>query len=68
MKESAMKKSKPLFRPAEREAIHAMLDEILTGGDPTEVLLVIILLIGLYPVSQPKARNEKRAARTAAIK
>ena len=57
----------PVHR-GERVAIHAKVDEILSGGDPAEILLVLWLLLGLRPLSRHKACKKQRAARTAALK
>ncbi len=48
-----------LFRD-ERAAIHAELGSILKGGDPAEILLVIILFLALRPPSRRKASKKKR--------
>jgi hypothetical protein len=54
-----MKKDKISLFPDERVAIHAKLGSILKGGDPAEILLVIILLLALRPVRQRKAAKKK---------
>jgi hypothetical protein len=54
-----VKKEKVSLFPDERMAIHAKLGSILKGGDPAEVLLVIILLLALRPVACGKARAAK---------
>ena len=63
-----MRRTKTEVLPGESVAIHAKLDEILRGGDPAEVLLVIWLLLELRPLSRRKASKKERAARTAALK
>jgi hypothetical protein len=50
-----VKKEKVSLFPDERVAIHAKLGSILKGGDPAEILLVIILLLALRPVPCCKA-------------
>ena len=55
-----MKSDKVLLFPDERAAIHAKLGSILKGGDPAEILLVIILLLALRPIPQRKASKKKR--------
>lgn len=54
-----MKKDKITLFPDERVAIHAKLGSILKGGDPAEILLVIILLLALRPVRRRKAPKKK---------
>ena len=54
-----MKKDKITLFPDERVAIHAKLGSILKGGDPAEIILVIILLLALRPVRQPKTPKKK---------
>ena len=54
-----MKKEKVSLFPDERMAIHAKLGSILKGGDPAEILLVVILLLALRPPSQRKAPKKK---------
>ena len=54
-----MKKDKILLFPDERVAIHAELGSVLKGGDPAEILLVIILLLALRPPSQRKAQKKR---------
>jgi len=48
-----------LLFPDERVAIHAKLGSVLKGGDPAEILLVIILLLALRPPSGRKAPKKK---------
>lgn len=57
---SVMKKDKITLFPDERVAIHAKLGSILKGGEPAEILLVIILLLALRPVRQRKTPKKKR--------
>jgi hypothetical protein len=54
-----MKKDKISLFPDERAAIHAKLGSILKGGDPAEILLVIILLLALRPTSRRKVPKKK---------
>lgn len=54
-----MKKDKISLFPDERVAIHAKLGSILKGGDPAEILLVMILLLALRPVQRSKAPKKK---------
>ena len=54
-----MKKEKISLLPDERVAIHAKLGSTLKGGDPAEILLVIILLLALRPVPGRKAQKKK---------
>lgn len=54
-----MKKERRSVRRGERVAIHAKLDEILSGGDSAEILFVICLILELRPVSQRKAAKKK---------
>jgi hypothetical protein len=54
-----MKKDKMVLFPDERAAIHAKLGSILKGGDPAEILLVIILFLALRPVRASKAPKRK---------
>ena len=54
-----MKSDKVSLFPDERAAIHAQLGSILKGGDPAEILLVIILLLALRPIPRPKASKKK---------
>ena len=54
-----MKKDKITLFPEERVAIHAKLGSILKGGDPAEILLVIILLLALRPDPRRKAQKKK---------
>lgn len=54
-----MKKDKITLFPDERVAIHVKLGSILKGGDPAEILLVIILLLALRPVRRRKAPKKK---------
>ncbi len=55
-----MKSDKVSLFPDERAAIHAELGSILKGGDPAEILLVIILFLALRPPSRRKASKKKR--------
>ena len=55
-----MKKDKITLFPDERVAIHAKLGSILKGGDPAEILLVIILLLALHPDPQRKVSKKKK--------
>lgn len=55
-----MKKDKLSLLPDERVAIHAKLGSILKGGDPAEVLLVMILLLALRPEPRRKASKKKK--------
>jgi hypothetical protein len=55
-----VKKDKMLLFPDERVAIHAKLGSILKGGDPAQILLVIILLLALRPLSRRKVTKKKR--------
>ena len=54
-----MKKEKVSLFPDERMAIHAKLGSILKGGDPAEILLVIILLLALRPLPRRKSPKKK---------
>ena len=54
-----MKKDKISLFPDEPAAIHAKLGSILKGGDPAEILLVIILLLALRPIPRRKAKKKK---------
>ena len=54
-----MKSDKVSLFPDERAAIHAKLGSILKGGDPAEILLVIILLLALRPNPQRKTPKKK---------
>ena len=54
-----MKKDKITLFPEERVAIHAKLGSILKGGDPAEILLVIILLLAFRPLPRHKAQKKK---------
>jgi hypothetical protein len=54
-----VKKDKLSLFPDERVAIHAKLGSVLKGGDPAEILLVIILLLALRPPSRSKAPKKK---------
>ena len=54
-----MKKDKMSLFPDERVAIHAELGSVLKGGDPAEILLVIVLLLALRPPSRRKAPKKK---------
>ena len=54
-----MKKDKITLFPDERVAIHAKLGSILKGGDPAEILLVIILFLALRPEPRRKAKKKK---------
>ncbi len=54
-----MKGEKVSLLPDERAAIHAKLGSILKGGDPAEILLVIILFLALRPPSRRKAPKKK---------
>lgn len=54
-----MKKDKIALLPDERVAIHAKLGSILKGGDPAEILLVIILLLALRPLPRRKASKKR---------
>ena len=54
-----MKSDKVSLFPDERAAIHAKLGSILKGGDPAEILLVIILLLALRPIPRRKAPKKK---------
>ena len=54
-----MKKAKISLLPNERVAIHAKLGSILKGGDPVEILLVMILLLALRPIPRRKAQKKK---------
>jgi hypothetical protein len=54
-----VKSDKVSLFPDERAAIHAKLGSILKGGDPAEILLVIILLLALRPPSRRKVPKEK---------
>jgi len=54
-----VKKDKMLLFPDERVAIHAKLGSILKGGDPAEILLVIILLLALRLRSRRKVSKKK---------
>jgi hypothetical protein len=54
-----MKKDKISLFPDERVAIHAKLGSILKGGDPAEILLVIILFLALRPTPRGKAPKKK---------
>lgn len=54
-----MKKDKITLFPDERVTIHAKLGSILKHGDPAEILLVIILLLALCPLRQPKTPKKK---------
>lgn len=53
------KKDKISLLPDERVAIHAKLGSILKGGDPAEIILVIILLLAFRPDPQRKAQKKK---------
>lgn len=53
-----MSRNKTPVHRGERVAIHARLDEILSGGDPAEILLVIWLLLQLRPLSRRKAQKK----------
>ena len=55
-----MKSDKVSLFPDERAAIHAELGSILKGGNPAEILLVIILFLALHPPSRRKASKKKR--------
>ena len=55
-----MKSDRVSLFPDERAAIHAKLGSILKGGDPAEILLVIVLLLALRPASRRKAPKKKR--------
>ena len=61
-----MKKDKITLFSDERAAIHAKLGSILKGGDPAEILLVVILLLALRPAAQ--SLKKERAAKTAALR
>jgi hypothetical protein len=54
-----VKSDKVSLFPDERAAIHAQLGSILKGGDPAEILLLIILLLGLRPLPRRKAPKKK---------
>jgi hypothetical protein len=54
-----VKSDKVSLFPDERAAIHAKLGSVLKGGDPAEILLVIILLLALRPPSRRKAQKNK---------
>jgi hypothetical protein len=54
-----VKKGKISLLPDERVALHAKLGSILKGGDPAEILLVIILLLAFCPVPRRKAPKKK---------
>jgi len=54
-----VKSDKVSLFPDERAAIHAKLGSILKGGDPAEIVLVIIVLLALRPPSRRKAPKEK---------
>jgi hypothetical protein len=54
-----VKSDKVSLFPDERAAIHAKLGSILKGGDPAEILLVIILLLALRPIPRRKASKKK---------
>jgi len=54
-----VKSDKVSLFPDEREAIHAKLGSVLKGGDPVEILLVIILLLALRPLPRRKALKKK---------
>ena len=54
-----MEKDKISLFPDARVAIHAKLGSILKGGDPAEILLVIILLLALRPIPRRKAPKKK---------
>jgi len=55
-----VKSDKVSLFPDERAAIHAELGSILKGGNPAEILLVIILFLALHPPSRRKASKKKR--------
>jgi len=57
-----VKSDKVSLFPDERVAIHAKLGSILKGGDPAEILLVIILLLALRPVPQRKAAKKRKGS------
>ena len=52
-------KKKISLLPDERVAVHAKLGSILKGGDPAEILLVMILLLALRPIPRRKAPKKK---------
>jgi hypothetical protein len=54
-----VKSDKVSLFPDERAAIHAKLGSILKGGDPAEILLLIILLLALRPLPRRKAPKKK---------
>jgi hypothetical protein len=54
-----VKSDKVSLFPDERAAIHAKLGSILKGGDPAEILLVIILLLALRPLPRRKPPKKK---------
>lgn len=54
-----MKKNKISFLPDERVAVHAKLGSILKGGEPAEILLVMIMLLALRPIPRRKAPKKK---------
>jgi len=54
-----VKSDKVSLFPDERAAIHAKLGSILKGGNPAEILLVIILLLALRPLPRRKAPKKK---------
>lgn len=58
-----MKKDKISLLPDQRVAIHAKLGSILKGGDPAEILLVIILLLALRPGPRRKAQKKGQPKR-----
>ena len=54
-----MKSDKVSLFSDERAAIHAQLGSILKGGDPAEILLVIILFLALRPPSRRRVQKKK---------